>query len=202
MKPSDLEVSKKSKKAPYIVKKPNSYPSVPIPQPGTSYNPDREQHQDILGEALAKELEYEERIQKEKELPGGLTKQDLMDQKQSGDILASSLLFDEEEDGQIKTPEDDVEDEPLYIGPTADKKKPAAKRRRQQEMEEERRAAEKRRKERQLLHQVDESQRIINTMEEKEKRKEEEKIQEEELKKLKEKHEIPALILGGVAVYP
>ena len=145
-----------------------------------------------------------------------------MDQKQSGDILAvysqqvnelqSSLLFDEEEDGQIKTPEDDVEDEPLYIGPTADKKKPVAKRRRQQEMEEERRAAEKRRKERQLLHQVDEwgkgtrmrcrSQRIINTMEEKEKRKEEEKIQEEELKKLKEKHEIPALILGGVAVYP
>ena len=89
-----------------------------------------------------------------------------MDLKLSSDILAvvlrivcklqSSLLFDEEEDVHINVPEDDVEDEPLYIGPTSDKRIPAAKRRRRQEMDEERREAEKRRKERQFLHQVNE----------------------------------------------
>ena len=45
----------------------------------------------MLGEALAKELEYEARIEKEKEWPGGITKQELMDQKLSSDILAVVL---------------------------------------------------------------------------------------------------------------
>ena len=79
-------------------------------------------------------------------------------------------------------------------------------------MEEERREAEKRRKERQFLHQVNEwnckermsyrSNRIAKSVEEEEKKKEEERLREEEFKKLKEKQEVPAIIRGGVAVYP
>ena len=65
----------------------------------------------------------------------------------------TSLLFDEEGEGEEAKPQEyaDEEDEPIYVGPTPDKKIPAAKRRRRQQMEEERRAAERRREERRQL---------------------------------------------------
>ena len=46
------------------------------------------------------------------------------------------------------------------------------------------------------------SQKIAKSVEEEEKKKEEERLQEEEFKKLKEKQEVPAIIRGGMAVYP
>ena len=198
LKPSDLEVSKKSKQAPYIVAKPNEYPSVPIPKPGLSYNPDREQHQDVLGEALAKEVAYEDYITEEKKLPAGLTKSEVLDVQIPTDILASSLLFDEEDDH--KAASSDGDDDAIYLGPTTDKKIPASKRRKQFEHEEARRQAERRRSEKRLLQQADQSRKIARELEEEEKRRVEEKRQRDELRELKAKQEVPAIIRGGVAV--
>ena len=68
--------------------KPNNYPAVPLPNPGTSYNPDKEQHQDLLGEQLAKEVSYENQLEEDKRLPGGLTKKELFSQRVSSDLLS------------------------------------------------------------------------------------------------------------------
>lgn len=71
-----------------MVVKPNNYPAVPLPSPGASYNPDKEQHQDLLGEQLAKEVGYENQLEEDKRLPGGLTKQDLLSQRVSANLLS------------------------------------------------------------------------------------------------------------------
>lgn len=65
-------------------------------------------------------------------------------------------MFDEDEDEEALPQEyADEDEEPIYVGPTPDKKIPAAKRRRRQQMEEERRLAEQRREERRRMADVD-----------------------------------------------
>lgn len=73
---------------------PNNFPAVDIPKGGASYNPDEEQHQDLLGEQLAMELSYEEELERRKQLPGGLTLKDLHSQRVQGDILAVQFSND------------------------------------------------------------------------------------------------------------
>ena len=99
LKSEDFEISKKKSKAvvscqffiivqPRTIKTPNDFPAVSLPAAGSSYNPDKEQHQDLLGEQLAMELEFTEKIKKSKELPAGLTLSDLHNQSISPDILS------------------------------------------------------------------------------------------------------------------
>ena len=68
--------------------KPTKHAAVPTPIPGSSYNPDFDYHQDALGEALNREIHYEEKKQKQKELPGGARIED---------VLSYKMVFDENE---------------------------------------------------------------------------------------------------------
>ena len=103
LKKEDFEIRMKKRKTvvshfflhsqPRQVVTPNNFPAVEIPKAGASYNPDKEQHQDLLGEQLAMELSYEEEIERRKQLPGGMTLDELHAQKVQPDILSVFCLL-------------------------------------------------------------------------------------------------------------
>ena len=99
LREEDLEFSmKKSKKVPALfsfshpqprqIVKPNDFPAVPLPKPGSSYNPDAEQHQDLIGEQLVQEKHYSDMMKKERTLMNGMTKADLFSQRIPANVLS------------------------------------------------------------------------------------------------------------------
>lgn len=73
---------------PRQIVKPNDFPAVPLPKPGSSYNPDAEQHQDLIGEQLVQEKHYSDMMKKERTLMNGMTKADLFSQRIPANVLS------------------------------------------------------------------------------------------------------------------
>lgn len=71
-----------------MIVKPNNFPAVPLPKPGSSYNPDEDQREDLVGEQLVQERRYARRMKAEHTLLGGLTKKDLFKQRVPADLLS------------------------------------------------------------------------------------------------------------------
>ena len=87
LRKEDFEISKKERKSDRVIVKPNNYPAVPIPKAGVSYNPDSVQHKSTLKEQMELEIKLEEKIKKDKELPGNLTLEELHKKTVAGDPM-------------------------------------------------------------------------------------------------------------------
>ena len=87
LRKEDFEISEKASKSARVVVKPNDFPAVPIPKAGVSYNPDSVQHKNTLAEQMELEVKLEEKIKKDKELPGNVTLAELHKKTITGDPM-------------------------------------------------------------------------------------------------------------------
>ncbi|KAK8830917.1 hypothetical protein WA577_003617, partial [Blastocystis sp. JDR] len=200
LRKEDFEISKKASKSARVVVKPNDFPAVPIPKAGVSYNPDSVQHKNTLAEQMELEVKLEEKIKKDKELPGNVTLAELHKKTITGDPMTSSLLFDEESEDEHEEPKAE-EEKTIVLGPTVDKKIPQAKRRRMEEAARQQREAKQRKEQRRLNHTLEQSVKIAAEVDKEMKEKEEAKT--EKMKQLEEERraKIPAVIKGGKEVF-
>ena len=91
LRKEDFEISKKERKSDRVIVKPNDFPAVPIPKAGVSYNPDSVQHKTTLAEQMDLEIELEEKIKKDKQLPGNITLEELHKKKVVGDPMTVGI---------------------------------------------------------------------------------------------------------------
>ena len=82
LRKEDFEISKKASKSARVVVKPNA---------GVSYNPDSVQHKNTLAEQMELEVKLEEKIKKDKELPGNVTLAELHKKTITGDPMTVGM---------------------------------------------------------------------------------------------------------------
>ncbi len=140
-------------------------------QPGQSYRPDVEQHQDIIGEALSIELRRKEAIDyKNAPLGGG---------KLNDETLA---LIVDESDGESSDEEGDIDDETTKRTVKRKEKLTRAQRNKQRRVKAERQALEERRRKKKLMHEIHESKKLSR------------ELRQEEAEKAERKEEIRTLV--------
>lgn len=142
-------------------------------QPGQSYRPDEEQHQDIIGEALSIELRRKEAIDYKNAPIGG------------GELNAETLaLIVDESDGESSDEEEDVDVEDESTKKTVKRKEKLtrAQRNKQKRVREEKQALAERRRKKRLMHEIHESKKLSR------------ELRDEEVEKAARREEIRALV--------
>jgi len=170
---SSLPTALQRKPQPPVIK-------VDIAQPGQSYRPDKEQHQDVIGEALAIELRRQDRIE--------YNKTPLSQGYDSKSRLA--LYHSKDSDGEDEDDDDDEESDsdinPNDANPVAKRKREKltrTQRNKQKRVREENRKVQQRKQEKQFVASLEETKKFSKEIKRKETT---QQSKREQLKKLKE----------------
>jgi nucleolar protein 53 len=170
---TDAKADKKQKKESKRTSKRNMV-AVDVAQGGQSYHPDQEEHQNMIGEALALEVSRNEAIQYEREpLSNGMSEETLA-------VLIQSDDEEEESDEEEQTEEKDaLSFKPLKMkGKLTKAQRNKQKRHRRLQLE-----LQRRRKEKKLLNSVNEVKKVKKQLDREER---EQSAKKEELSRVKE----------------